>query len=81
MCLSDKVDTMCNWNPASTELVASHFVESGVSVWIFIITSTLRLLGRFTCLAQTTIASRLLFALGRHFIPRECEKNWKFSSF
>ena len=44
-------------------------------------TSTLRLLGRFTtCLAQTTTALRLLFALGRHFIPRECEKNWKFSS-
>ena len=32
------------------------------------------------CLAQTTNASRLLFALGRHFMPRGCEKNWKFWS-
>ena len=31
-----------------------------------------RLLGRFTTfLAQTTTASRLLFALGWHFMPRE----------
>ena len=37
---------------------------------------------RFTmCLAQTTKASRLWFALGRHFMPREREKNWKFSIF
>ena len=34
---------------------------------VLLYTSTLRLLGRFTtCLAQTTTASRLLFALGRH---------------
>ena len=42
---------------------------------IMYIYSTLRLLGRFTtCLAQTTTASRLLFALGWHFMPQECEK-------
>ena len=34
----------------------------------------IRLLGRFTtCLAQTTTASRLLFALGWHFMPQECD--------
>ena len=42
-------------------------------------TSTLRLLGRFTtCLAQTTTASRLFFALN----GTSCLKNenfWKFS--
>ena len=38
------------------------------------ILSRIRLLGRFTtCLAQTTTASRLLFALGWHFMPRECD--------
>ena len=45
-------------------------------------TSALRLLGRSTTyLTQTTSASRLLFASTRHFVPRECEKNWKFSIF
>ena len=45
-------------------------------------TSTLRLLGRFTTrLAQTTTGSRLLFALGRHFIARECEKIGNFRVF
>ena len=41
----------------------------------------IRLLGRFTmCLAQTTTAWQLLFALGWHFIPRECDFFSKFSS-
>ena len=36
------------------------------------ILARIRLLGRFTtCLVQTTTASRLLFALGWHFMPRE----------
>ena len=39
------------------------------------ILARIRLLGRFTtCIAQTTTASRLLFALGWHFISRE----WDF---
>ena len=42
-------------------------------------TSTLRLLGRFTtCFAQTTTASRLLFALNGTSCLKN-EKNWKFS--
>ena len=37
-------------------------------------TSALRLLGYITtCLAQTTTASRLLFASTWHFVPQECE--------
>ena len=41
--------------------------------YIYIL-ARIRLLGRFTtCLAQTTTASRLLFALGWHFMPQECE--------
>ena len=39
-------------------------------ICIYMFTSTLRLLGRFTTyLAQTTTASRLLFALGSAFYP------------
>ena len=49
-------------------------------VYIYLL-ARIRLLGRFTtCLAQTTTASRLLFALGWHFMPRECDFFWKFSS-
>ena len=45
------------------------------------ILARIRLLGRFTtCVAQTTTALRLLFALGWHFKPHECEFFWKFSS-
>ena len=45
-----------------------------------IYTRAQRLLGRFTtCLAQTTTAKRLLFVSTRDFVPRKCEKNWKFS--
>ena len=41
----------------------------------------IRLLGRFTtCLAQTTTAWRLLFALVWHFMPQECDFFLKFSS-
>ena len=44
-------------------------------LYIYIYTlARIRLLGRFTtCLTQTTTALRLLFALGWHFMPRECE--------
>ena len=46
--------------------------------WNITNTSAHTLAGRFTtCLAQTTTASRLLFALGRHFMLRECEFFWK----
>ena len=42
-------------------------------------TSTLRLLGRFTtCIAQTTTALRLFFALNGTSCLRN-EKKWKFS--
>ena len=46
---------------------------------VIIVTSTLRLLGRFTtCIAQTTTASRLFFALNGTSCLRN-EKKWKFS--
>ena len=43
---------------------------------IILVTSALRLLGRFaTYCAQTTTAKRLLFASTRHFVPRSAEKS------
>ena len=52
----------------------------GRLVYIYIL-ARIRLLGRFTtCLAQTTTASLLLFALSLHFMHRECDIFWKFSS-
>ena len=47
-----------------------------------ILTSELRLLGRLTlCLAKTTTASRLLFALTWHFVPRKCKKKLEIIDF
>ena len=51
-----------------------------LSYWALLDTSTLRLLGRFTtCIAQTTTASRLFFALNGTSCLRNEKKNWKFS--
>ena len=41
---------------------------------VYTLLARIRLLSRFTtCLAQTATASRLLFAIGWHFMHRECE--------
>ena len=49
------------------------FVTGAIGgIYIYSKLARIRLLGRFTtCLAQTTTASRLLFALGWQFMPRE----------
>ena len=75
-------------NLGACERAQTKFRRAGNFVWmktcidtiktqlkyIYIYTSGTRLLGRFvTCLAQTTTASRLLFALGWHFMPRKCQ--------
>ena len=53
-----------------------------INIYIYIHTSALTLLGRFsTRLAQTTTALWLLYALNRHFVPRECEFFQKNSNF
>ena len=60
-----------------------NYVHTNIFIHIYtnVELARIRLLGRFTTyFAQTTTASRLLFALGWHFIPRECNFFWKFSS-
>ena len=65
-----------------TDFICTEGIGNGSGFHDIMIISALRLLGRFTtCLAETTTAKRLLFALTRHFVPLECEKNWKFSIF
>ena len=54
------------------EILLSVMILSGTH--LYIVLARIRLLGRFTtCLVQTKNASRLLFAIGWHFMPRECE--------
>ena len=55
-----------------------------VVIDIVCLLARIRLLGHFTtCLAQTTTAKRLLFALGWHVMPRECDffGNFRFVNF
>ena len=57
-----------------TQFRLQHIHAHTYTFCFLIVLARTRLLGRFTtCLAQTTTASRLLFALGWHFMPRECE--------
>ena len=62
-----------------TEFICTEGIGNGLGFHDIMITSTLRLLGRFTtCLAQTTTASRLFFSLNGTSCLRN-EKIWKFS--
>ena len=63
-----------DWMVVCSFLGDSGRVGFGHTSCFCIVLARIRLLGRFTtCLAQTTTASRLLFALGWHFMPQECD--------